>query len=73
MKETGLRRTTRQRVGTRGVLSVFDDIEIEAAQFTTAKIMYPVVHEVELIVIVGRPYVGLQALRLPQNPAIQRQ
>ena len=73
MEETGLRRATRQRIGARGVLSIFDDIEIEAAQFTAAKVMYPVIHEVELIVVVGRPHVGLQCLRLPQNPAIQRQ
>ena len=35
--------------------------------------MYPVINEVELIVVVGRLHVGLQGLRLPQNPAIQWQ
>ena len=35
--------------------------------------MYPVIHEVELVVVVGRPHLGLQCLCLTQNPAIQRQ
>ncbi len=73
MAQRGLCRPTRQRVCTGGVLPVFDDIQIEAAQLTAAKVVHSVVHVVELIVVVGGLYLALQGVGLLENPPIQWQ
>ena len=73
MIESGLTRTSRQRVCLRGVLTILNDVQIETTELAAAEVVDLVVHVVELVGVVCLDQLRLQALGLRHNPTIKRQ
>ena len=55
----------------RGVETVFDDVEIKAAQIDDAEVVHLLVDKMKLIVAIGSLDLGLQFARPLERPAIK--
>ena len=68
--QSGLRRAPRSAVRPGGVEPIFDDIEIETAEFDHAEVMNLLIDLVKLVIAIGRHDVVLQAKGLGDHPLI---
>ena len=73
MPQRGLRRTPGMGITLGCVLAVLDDVEIKATQLAATKVVHPVKHLVELIIVISLTQLFLNGTGTGTDPAIQRQ
>ena len=71
MEQRGLAAATRHAVRFRGVLAVFDDVEVERAHFDGAEAHQALYHFMEVVGFVGFQDIFLCRLRAADCPAVQ--
>ena len=71
MEQRGLAATTRHAVRFRGVLTVFDDVEVERAHLNGAEAHQALHHFVEVVRLIGFQDIVLRRFRATYRPAVQ--
>ena len=73
MEQRGLTGTSRHAVSRSGVLTILDDVEVEAAQLLHAEVVHLLVNVPEAVAVVGLFNFALQQQGAIHRPTIQRQ